>query len=235
MYSLRDDTDNDAWADYRTPGTRYAGTCSTQQNARGSLHGGSFHQPVATAEGEQEEQTQSKDLFSAFYNRLLETSTHVDVQDLCDTAPAWDKLPECPVCASGRKLDVLHLARSCLCSPYPCEGHMCACSERNVTSACLSSYFLTTAAWCNHTTPSSVTMHVFLFGLLNEQSRLGYIHAAATVLPTLCGHTQQNTFDAPTGSAPNALFATHPFVLKTLSSSTSHHRFALRTNLHDNT
>ena len=140
MYSLRDDSDNDAWAGYRTPTTRYTTVCSTRQSARIPRHEDSFYSSMTT-EREQDAPTQSTDSFDAFYDNLLETSTHVDIRDLCDTPPAWEKLPECPLCASGRRLDVLHLARSCLCSPYPCEGHTCACSERNITPACLSTFF----------------------------------------------------------------------------------------------
>ena len=139
MYSLRDDSDNDACADYRTQTTRYTGARSVQQSARVSPHRDDLHSSTTTTTEEgQEHQTPNTQTFSTFYNSLIETSTHVDVHDLCDTPPAWEKLPECPLCATGRRLDVLHIARSCLCSPYPCEGHTCACSERNVTPARLS-------------------------------------------------------------------------------------------------
>lgn len=122
MYSLRDDSDSDAWADYRTTATRH----TTPQNNR-----------YLATETEEHEPKGNTDPFDVFFKQFLETSTKVDVRDLCDRPPHWDKLPDCPVCASGRKLDVLHLARSCLCSPFPCEGHTCACSEKNVTPACL--------------------------------------------------------------------------------------------------
>ena len=139
MYSLCDD--GDAWAEYRTPPssrTPSEGTRSPSPvmsgggvNAGAGVSRDSNGSPVKTPVDEAEE----------FYQWLMNKSLHVDLTELSTTPVDWSKLPECPVCASGNKLDVLRLARSCLCSPYPCDGHVCACAKTNVTPAGLFQQF----------------------------------------------------------------------------------------------
>ena len=117
MFSFRDE---DAWADY------------LPSNKEGSQRGGARSpSPVAVAEGAKDPAESPE----AFYEWLMANSAHVKLEELSTTPVEWDKLPECDICASGNKLDVLRLARSCLCSPYPCSGHVCACASTNVTPA----------------------------------------------------------------------------------------------------
>ena len=117
MFSLRDE---DAWADY------------LPSNREKSVPGAARSPSPVTMPETAKDPAESPE---AFYEWLVANSAHVNLAELSTTPVEWDKLPECDVCASGHKLDVLRLARSCLCSPYPCSGHVCACATNNVTPA----------------------------------------------------------------------------------------------------